>query len=96
MEAHIIQIMRFAICMLTMFVSVPAIFRARTPKVRRLTAILAAFLIFFNERAGVAAYLILRAMLEMLAALAVLGFFLIAGATLMILPIAGVIRWIKQ
>ena len=76
MEAHIINIMRFGICILTLAVSVRAMIRTASPKIRRLTAVLAAVLIFFNEKAGEAAYLVFGSLLEMTAAVVALGFVL--------------------
>ena len=96
MEAHIINIMRFGICILTLAVSVRAMIRTTSPKIRRLTAVLAAVLIFFNEKAGEAAYLIFGSLLEMTAAVVALGFVLIAGIMIMLLPAVGLIRWLTH
>ena len=96
MEAHIINIMRFGICILTLAVSVRAMIRTASPKIRRLTAVLAAVLIFFNEKAGEAAYLIFGSLLEMTAAVVALGFVLIAGIMIMLLPAVGLIRWLTH
>ena len=96
MEAHIINIMRFGICILTLAVSVRAMIRTASPKIRRLTAVLAAVLIFFNERAGEAAYLVFGSLLEMTAAVVALGFVLVAGIMIMLLPAVGLIRWLTH
>ena len=96
MEAHIINIMRFGICILTLAVSVRAMIRTASPKIRRLTAVLAAVLIFFNEKAGEAAYLVFGSLLEMTAAVVALGFVLVAGIMIMLLPAVGLIRWLTH
>ena len=96
MEAHIINIMRFGICILTLAVSIRAMIRTASPKIRRLTAVLAAVLIFFNEKAGEAAYLVFGSLLEMTAAVVALGFVLIAGIMIMLLPAVGLIRWLTH
>ena len=96
MEAHIINIMRFGICILTLAVSVRAMIRTASPKIRRLTAVLAAVLIFFNEKAGEAAYLVFGSLLEMPAAVVALGFVLVAGIMIMLLPAVGLIRWLTH
>ena len=94
--AHIINIMRFGICILTLAVSVRAMIRTASPKIRRLTAVLAAVLIFFNEKAGEAAYLVFGSLLEMTAAVVALGFVLVAGIMIMLLPVVGLIRWLTH
>lgn len=96
MEAHIINIMRFGICILTLAVSVRAMIRTASPKIRRITAVLAAVLIFFNEKAGEAAYLVFGSLLEMTAAVVALGFVLVAGIMIMLLPAVGLIRWLTH
>ena len=96
MEAHIINIMRFGIGILTLAVSVRAMIRTASPKIRRLTAVLAAVLIFFNEKAGEAAYLVFGSLLEMTAAVVALGFVLVAGIMIMLLPAVGLIRWLTH
>ena len=96
MEAHIINIMRFGICILTLAVSVRAMIRTASPKIRRITAVLAAVLIFFNEKAGEAAYLVFGSLLEMTAAVVALGFVLVAGIMIMLLPVVGLIRWLTH
>ena len=96
MEAHIINIMRFGICIMTLAVSVRAMIRTASPKIRRLTAVLAAVLIFFNEKAGEAAYLVFGSLLEMTAAVVALGFVLVAGIMIMLLPAVGLIRWLTH
>jgi hypothetical protein len=96
MEAHIINIMRFGICILTLAVSVRVMIRTASPKIRRLTAVLAAVLIFFNEKAGEAAYLIFGSLLEMTAAVVALGFVLVAGIMIVLLPAVGLIRWLTH
>ena len=96
MEAHIINIMRFGIFILTLAVSVRAMIRTASPKIRRLTAVLAAVLIFFNEKAGEAAYLVFGSLLEMTAAVVALGFVLVAGIMIMLLPAVGLIRWLTH
>ena len=96
MEAHIINIMRFGICILTLAVSIRAMIRTASPKIRRLTAVLAAVLIFFNEKAGEAAYLVFGSLLEMTAAVVALGFVLVAGIMIMLLPVVGLIRWLTH
>ena len=49
-----------------------------------------------NEKAGEAAYLVFGSLLEMTAAVVALGFVLVAGIMIMLLPAVGLIRWLTH
>ena len=49
-----------------------------------------------EEKAGEAAYLVFGSLLEMTAAVVALGFVLVAGIMIMLLPAVGLIRWLTH
>lgn len=60
MEAHIIDIVRFATCLLTLIIAVVAMIKADDNNaMRRLSAVLAAVIVYFNEQIGLMVYLLI-------------------------------------
>ena len=95
MEAHIIDIVRFATCLLTLIIAVVAMIKADDNNaMRRLSAVLAAVIVYFNEQIGLMVYLLIGSALETLIAISGVGLVLILTIVIMLLPIIGVIRWL--
>lgn len=97
MEAHIIDIVRFATCLMALITAIAAMIKADDNNaMRRLSAVLAAVLIYFNEQIGAMVYLIIGSTIETLIATAGVGFILILAAVIMILPFIAIIRWLTH
>lgn len=95
MEAHIINIVRFMVCFLSLSTAIVAMLKADDNNaMRRLSAVLAAVLIYFNEQIGSMTYLTIGSTIEALIATAGVGFVLILTASVMIFPIVFLIRWL--
>ena len=93
MEAHIISIVRFAVCLLTLIIAAVAMFKADDNNaMRRLSAALAAVIIYFNEQIGEKVYLTIGSIMEALAATAGLGFVLALLIVIVLLPFIIVLR----
>lgn len=93
MEAHIISIVRFAVCLLTLIIAAVAMFKADDNNaMRRLSAALAAVIIYFNEQIGEKVYLTIGSIMEALAATASLGFVLALLIVIVLLPFIIVLR----
>lgn len=94
MEAHIINIVRFMVCFLSLITAIIAMLKADDNNaMRRLSAVLAAVLIYFNEQIGSMTYLTIGSTIEALITTAGVGFVLILAASVMILPIVFLVRW---
>lgn len=92
MEAHIISIVRFMVCFLSLSAAIVAMLKADDNNaMRRLSAVLAAVLIYFNEQIGSMAYLTVVSTLEAAAATASVGFIIAGLVVLMLLPFILVI-----
>lgn len=97
MEVHIINIVRFAVCMLALIIAVTAMIKADDNNaMRRLSAMLAAVLIYFNEEIGSMVYLLIGSAIETLIAAAGVGFVLVLAIVIMLLPLIAVIRWVTH
>lgn len=95
MEMHIIDIVRFATCILSFIIAIVAMIKADDNNaMRRLSALLAGVLIFFNEQIGSMVYLLIGSSIELLIATAGVGFVIVLTAVIMVLPIFAVIRWL--
>lgn len=95
MEAHIISIVRFMVCFLSLSTAIVAMLKADDNNaMRRLSAVLAAVLIYFNEQIGSMAYLTIGSTIEALITSAGVGFVLILAVTVMIFPIVFLVRWL--
>lgn len=92
MEAHIINIVCFMVCSLSLITAIVAMIKADDNNaMRRLSAVLAAVLIYFNEQIGSMAYLTVVSTLEAVATTASVGFILTCLVVLMLLPFIIVI-----
>ena len=97
MEEHIINIVRFAVCLLSLITAIVAMMKADDNNaMRRLSAILAGVLIFFNEQIGSLAYLTIGSTIETLLATAGVGFVLTFAVVVMIFPIIMIVRWLTH
>lgn len=97
MEVHIINIVRFAVCMFALIIAVTAMIKADDNNaMRRLSAMLAAVLIYFNEEIGSMVYLLIGSAIETLIAAAGVGFVLVLAIVIMLLPLIAVIRWVTH
>lgn len=97
MEAHIINIVRFAVCSLSLITAIVAMIKADDNNaMRRLSAVLAAVLIYFNEQIGSMAYLTIGSTIEALVTTAGVGFVLALAAVVMLFPFIGIIRWLTH
>ncbi len=97
MEEHIIDVVRYGVCVSTLIISVIAMFKADDNNaMRRLSALLGAILIFFNEEIGRITYLLIGSLIELWITLMGVGFVLIAGLIIMFLPVIWAFRWLKS
>lgn len=95
MEEHIINIVRFAVCLLSLIAAIVAMVKADDNNaMRRLVAILAAIIILFNEQVGEGVYFVIVSTIETLLALSGVGFVLVVAVIFMLLPIFILIRWL--
>ena len=95
MEAHIIDIVRFISCILALITAIIAMVKADDNNaMRRLSAVLAGVLIYFNEQIGSMVYLLIGSTIETLIAAAGVGFILILAAVVMLLPLLLAFRWL--
>ena len=95
MEAHIISIVRFMVCSLSLITAIVAMLKANDNNaMRRLSAVLAAVLIYFNEQIGSMAYLTIGSTIEAFMATAGVGFVITLLVVAMMLPFIFIIRWL--
>lgn len=97
MEAHIINIVRFETCLLVLITAIVAMLKANDNNaMRRLSAALAAVIIYFNEQIGSMVYLTIGSTIEALIATAGVGFVIILVVVVMLLPFIIVIHWLTH
>ena len=95
MEEHIILIVRFLTCILSLVGAIILMVRADDNQVLRIVAAFgASALIYFNEAIGRIFYLVLGSTIETLLALMGVGFVLLLGACMMALPVAMLVRYL--
>lgn len=95
MEMHIIEIVRFAVSIMSVLAAILLMIRAdNDTAMRRLTVVLAAVLIFFNKQIGCMIYLLIGSTLESIIAVMGLTFILIVGLVIMLFPILALLKWI--
>ena len=94
MEQHIIEIVRFAVCIMAILVAIVLMIRADDNNIRRRLAVaFAALLVYFNEQIGVMTYLLIGSTLETLIAAMGVTFVIIIAVVIMILPVVVLFRW---
>lgn len=95
MEVHIINIVRFVICILAVVIAIAAMIKADDNNaMRRLSAVLAIISIYFNEQIGAGVYLLIGSSIETMIAATGVGFVLILLLVVMLSPVLFVIRWL--
>lgn len=95
MEQHIIEIVRFAVCIMAMLVASVLMVKADDNNImRRLAVVFAALLVYFNEQIGVMTYLLIGSTLETLMAAMGVTFVIILAVVIMILPLVALFRWV--
>ena len=95
MEVHIINIVRFITCLLTLIIAIIAMVKAEDNNaIRRISAVLAGVLIYFNRQIGSIVYLTIGSTIEAFIATAGVGFVLILVIVIMLLPILFIFRWL--
>lgn len=95
MEQHIIEIVRFAVCIIAILVAIVLMVKADDNNImRRLAVAFAALLVYCNEQIGVMTYLLIGSTLEALMAAMGVTFVVILAITIMILPLVALFRWV--
>ena len=94
MEQHIIEIVRFAVCIIAILVAILLMVKADDNNImRRLAVAFAVLLVYFNKQIGVMTYLLIGSTLETL--MAAMGVtFVIVLAVVIILPLVALFRWL--
>lgn len=95
MEAHIIEIVRFAVCIISILVAVVLMIKADDNNaMRRLALAFSVLLIYFNEQIGVMGYLLIGSTIETLVAAMGVTFVIILAAVVMLFPLVALFRWV--
>lgn len=95
MEQHIIEIVRFAVCIMAILVASVLMVKADDNNImRRPAVVFAALLVYFNEQIGVMTYLLIGSTLETLMAAMGVTFVIILAVVIMILPLVALFRWV--
>jgi len=95
MEVHIINIVRFITCLSALIIAIIAMVKAEDNNaIRRISAVLAGVLIYFNRQIGSIVYLTIGSTIEAFIATAGVGFVLILVIVIMLLPILFIFRWL--
>lgn len=94
MEQHIIEIVRFAVCIMAILVAIVLMIKADDNNLmRRLAFAFAAFLVYCNEQIGVMTYLLIGSTLETLMAAMGVTFVIVLAVVIMVLPLVALFRW---
>lgn len=94
MEQHIIEIVRFAVCIVAILAAIVLMIKADDNNImRRLAVAFAVLLVYFNEQIGVMTYLLIGSTLETLIATMGVTFVIIIAGVIMILPVVALLRW---
>ena len=95
MEAHIIEIVRFAVCIISILVAVILMIKADDNNaMRRLVVAFSVLLVYFNEQIGVMGYLLIGSTIETLVAAMGVTFVIILAAVVMLFPLVALFRWV--
>ena len=96
-EMKLVAIVRFAVCLAALIFGIAVTLRSDdNGALRRVSCILAAVLIYFNEEIGNWVYLTLGATIETALAVMGVGFTICLGAVIMLLPVIFVIRYLTH
>lgn len=95
MEVHIIEIVRFAVCIISILAAVILMIKADDNNaMRRLVAAFSVLLVYFNKQIGVMGYLLIGSTIETLIAAMGVTFVIILAAVVMLFPLVALFRWV--
>lgn len=95
MEVHIIEIVRFAVCIISILAAVILMIKADDNNaMRRLVVAFSVLLVYFNEQIGVMGYLLIGSTIETLIAAMGVTFVIILAAVVMLFPLVALFRWV--
>ena len=95
MEGHIIEILRFAVCIISILIAVILMIKADDNNaMRRLAVAFSVLVICFNEQIGVMTYLLLGSTIETIIAVMGVTFVVILAVVVMIFPVIALFRWV--
>lgn len=95
MEEHIIEIVRFLVCLSSVVAAVVVMIKVDdSDMARRLAAGLAAGVVLINRQIGALVYLLLGSILETLIAAMGVVFVIVLLAVIAIFPLIALIRWV--
>lgn len=96
-EMKMVAIVRFAVILAALIFGIVVTLRSDdNGPLRRVSCILSAVLIYFNEQIGAWVYLTLGATIETILAVMGVGFTLVLGAVIMLLPLIFTIRYLTH
>lgn len=96
-EMKLVAIVRFAVCLAALIFGIAVTVRSDDNGwLRRISCILSAVLIAFNAQIGAWVYLTLGASIETALTFMGVGFTLILGAVIMLLPVIFVVRYLTH
>lgn len=95
MDAHLIDIVRYFICIWCIVIAIVIMVRADDNGfVRRITPVVFLLPVLFNRTIGAAVYLVIGSTLETILATAGVGFVLVGAVVFIVFPVFAIIRWI--
>jgi hypothetical protein len=95
METHIIEIVRFAVCIMALLTAVVLMIKVDDNNaMRRLVVALAVVLIYFNKQIGIVTYLLIGSVLETLIAAMGVTFVVIILILIMVFPLIALLKWL--
>lgn len=96
-EMKLVAIVRFAVCLAALIFGIAVTLRSDdNGALRRVSCILSGVLIYFNAQIGEWVYLTLGATIETALTVMGVGFMLILGAVVMLLPVIFVVRYLTH
>lgn len=96
-EMKLVAIVRFAVILAALIFGIAVTLRSDdNGALRRISCVLSALLIYFNEEIGSWVYLTLGATIETILTVMGVGFTLVLGAVLMLLPLIFTIRYLTH
>lgn len=96
-EMKLVAIVRFAVILAALIFGIAVTLRSDdNGALRRISCVLSALLIYFNEEIGSWVYLTLGATIETILTVMGVGFTLVLGAVLMLLPLIFTVRYLTH
>ena len=92
MENHLLDIVRFFICIVALTGGLDVMLKTDSDWLRRTAALLASLAIYFNYTLGSGLYLLLGSLIELLLASIGVGFVIVAALAIMVLPVIIIIH----